>query len=73
MDVFTVGLFTLFTVVAIFYVVLFSFIYYWHLVHISYMVVPIIHAFEIFLKGLIAVAIVSIILYYTPVLIGLYG
>lgn len=69
MDVFTVGLFVLLVMTAIFYIVLFSFIYYWHLKKISYVVVPVIFTFEFFTIGFFVVAIVSLILNYLPQII----
>ena len=70
MDVFTVGLIVLAVMTAIFYIVLFSFIFYWHLVKTSFLVVPMIFAFEFFVIGFFIVAIVSIILNYLPILVG---
>ena len=70
MDVFTVGLIVLSAMTAIFYIVLFSFIFYWHLVKTSFLVVPMIFAFEFFVIGFFIVAIVSIILNYLPILVG---
>lgn len=73
MDVFTTGIITLFICTAIFYIVLFSFIYYWHLKKTSYIIVPMIWAFEFFVMGFFVVSIVSIILNYLPYLAGLSG
>ncbi|MEI7424802.1 MAG: hypothetical protein WCK10_01640 [Candidatus Staskawiczbacteria bacterium] len=73
MDIFSVGLITLFVVAAIFYIVFFSFIYYWHLVKISFIVVPMIFAFEFFVMGFFVVALVSIILNYLPEIIRASG
>jgi hypothetical protein len=70
MDVFTVGLLTLAGSTIVFYIVLFSFIFYWHLVKVSYLVVPMIFTFEFFIIGFFIVAIVSIILNYLPILAG---
>jgi len=72
-DVFITGLIVLFTVTAIFYIVLFSFIFYWHLKRISYVVIPMIFAFEFFVMGFFVVSIVSIILNYVPVLVRVSG
>jgi len=72
-DVFITGLIVLFTVTAIFYIVLFSFIFYWHLKRISYVVIPMIFAFEFFVMGFFVVSIVSIILNYLPDLIKAAG
>jgi hypothetical protein len=73
MDVFTTGIITLFICSAIFYIVLFSFIYYWHLKKTSFVVVPVIFAFEFFATCFFIVAIVSIILNYLPELIRSAG
>ena len=64
------GLIVLSAMTAIFYIVLFSFIFYWHLVKTSFLVVPMIFAFEFFVIGFFIVAIVSIILNYLPILVG---
>jgi len=73
MDVFTIGLIVLFICTAIFYIVLFSFIFYWHLKKISFIIVPIIFAFEFFVMGFFVVSIVSIIIQYLPDLIRASG
>jgi hypothetical protein len=73
MDIFWIGLTTLFVSTAVFYIVLFSFIYYWHLKKITYVVVPAIWTFEFFVTAFFIVAIGSIILNYLPDLIRLAG
>jgi hypothetical protein len=73
MDVFTTGIITLLAVTAVFFIVLFSFIYYWHLKKITYVVVPAIFTFEFFLVGFFIVAIVSITLNYLPAVIQAAG
>ncbi len=73
MDIFTTGLITLFVATAIFFIVLFSFIYYWHLKKLTFTVVPIIFAFEFFVTGFFVVCIVSIILNYLPELVRFAG
>jgi hypothetical protein len=73
MDAFTTGIIMLFIATAIFYIVLFSFIYYWHLKKISFIVVPAVFAFEFFITGFLIVAIVSIIVQYLPILIRAGG
>jgi len=70
MDIFGIGLTVLFVMTILFYIVLFSFIYYWHLKNVSYVVVPVIWTFEFFVIGFFVVALVSIILYYVPVLVA---
>lgn len=73
MDFFTIGLLTLAASTIVFYIVLFSFIFYWHLVRVSFLVVPAIFAFEFFVIGFFIVSIVSIILNYLPDLIRASG
>lgn len=73
MDVFTTGLIVLLVMTAIFYIVLFSFIYYWHLRKISFVVVPAVFTFEFLIAGFFVVAIVSIIIKYVPELFRFAG
>ena len=73
MGVFSVGLIVLFVMTAIFYIVLFSFIFYWHLAKVSFFVVPLVFAFEFFATGFLIVSIASIILNYLPVIIRAAG
>lgn len=73
MDIFAIGLITLLASTAVFYIVLFSFIFYWHLKKISYIIVPLIFAFEFFVAGFFIISIGSIILIYLPELIRSAG
>lgn len=73
MDVFTIGLIILFIMTAIFYIVLFSFIFYWHLKKITFVIVPIIFTFEFFVMGFLVISIVSIIIQYLPDVIRASG
>ena len=73
MDPFVIGLITLAASTIVFYIVLFSFIFYWHLVKVSFVVIPVIFAFEFFVIGFFIVSIVSIILNYLPDLIRVAG
>ena len=73
MDAFTIGLLVLAAMTAIFYIVLFSFIYYWHLKKISFVVVPMIFTFEFLLMGFLVVSIVSIIIQFVPGIIRAAG
>lgn len=66
MDIFTTGLVVLFVMTAIYYIVIFSFIFYWHLKKISFVVVPMIFTFEFLILGFFVVSAVSIILQYLP-------
>jgi len=70
MSVFSIGLIVLFSASAIFYIVLFSFIYYWHLKKTTFVVVPAVFAFEYFAIGFFIISIVSIIIEYSPRLLG---
>jgi ABC-type multidrug transport system permease subunit len=70
MDAFTVGVLVLLAMSAVFYVVLFSFIYYWHLKKVSYIIVPLLFTFEFFVAGFFVVSIVSIIIQFLPRLVG---
>ena len=60
MDPFITGLITLFIMTAVFYIVIFSFIYYWHLKETSYVVLPLVFTFDFFIRAFAIVAIVSI-------------
>lgn len=73
MDAFIIGLTVLFICTAIFYIVIFSFIYYWHLKKVSYVVVPMVFTFEFFAMGFFVVSLVSIIVQYLPELIKASG
>jgi hypothetical protein len=73
MDAFTVGLIVLFVATAIFYIVLFSFIFYWHLEKLSYVVVPMVFTFEFMIMGFFVISIVAIIIDYLPGLIRAVG
>ncbi|MFA6190622.1 MAG: hypothetical protein WC711_03920 [Candidatus Staskawiczbacteria bacterium] len=73
MDIFWTGIITLLVTTAVFYIVLFSFIYYWHLKKISFVAVPAIFAFEFFITGFFIVVIVSFVLQYLPYIFKLSG
>lgn len=73
MDVFLTGIIVLLGVTAIFYIVIFSFIYYWHLKKVTFVVVPMLFAFEFLIKGFLLVSIAAIILKYVPELIRVFG
>lgn len=73
MDIFTTGLFVLFVMTAIFYVVLFSFIFYWHLKKVTFVVVPMFFTFDFLIIGFFVVCLVSIIINYLPVLVRVTG
>lgn len=71
MDVFTTLLIILFIATAIFYIVFFSFIYYWHLKKISYVIVPAIFTFQFFVVGFLIVVILALAINYLPLLFKL--
>ncbi len=73
MSAFIIGLIVLFIATAVFYIVLFSFIYYWHLKKITFVVVPAIFAFEFFVTCFFIVAIISIIIDFLPGIIRASG
>ena len=73
MDPFILGLIVLCVMSVVFYIVAFSFIYYWHLVKISVVVVPALWTFEFFSVGFLIVALVSIVINYLPILVRLFA
>ena len=73
MDVFNIGLIVLGAMTVVFYIVIFSFFFYWHLKKISFIVVPIIFTFEFLIMGFFVVSIVSIIINYLPVVVRVAG
>ena len=73
MDIFNIGLIVLFVMTAIFYIVLFSFVYYWHFKKITFVVVPMFFTFEFFIIGFFIISIVSIIINYLPEIVKLGG
>jgi len=73
MSDFFVGLIVLGIMSAVFYIVLFSFIYYWHLKKISFVIVPAVFTFEFLIMGFFVISLVSIILLYVPILIRASG
>ncbi len=73
MDIFTTGIIVLLASTIVVYIVLFSFIYYWHLTKITFVVVPVFFTFEFFLLGFFTVAVISIILNYLPILVRSAG
>jgi len=71
MDIFSILLIILFIATAVFYIVFFSFIYYWHLTRATYVVVPLIFTFEFFAAGFLVISIISIIANYLPQIIAI--
>ncbi len=70
MDIFFILLIELCIATVIFYITLFSFIYYWHLVKISYIIVPLVFSFEFFTVGFFIISILTIIVKYLPFVIN---
>lgn len=68
-----VGIITLFVSAAVFYIVLFSFIFYWHLKRVTFMVVPMVFGFEFFVMCFLVVCIISIIIQYVPEIVRVVG
>lgn len=66
MDIFSTLLIVLFIATAIFYIVFFAFIYYWHLTKKSYIFVPLIFTFEFFAIGFLIAVIISLAIDYLP-------
>lgn len=73
MDVFTIGLIVLAIMTVIFYIVIFSFIFYWHLVKVSFIVVPVIFTFEFFAMGFLIISLLAVIIQYAPALVIALG
>ena len=73
MDIFLTGFATLLVVSALFYIVFAAFVFYWHLKKASIAVVPMILTFEIFWRSFIWLVVVSLILYYGPIIIKFVG
>jgi len=73
MGIFFILLIELSVATMIFYVVIFSFIYYWHLKKVSFVVVPAIFTFEFFTIGFFVISLITIIVKFLPYLINLLG
>lgn len=71
MDVFTIGIIVLFVMTAIFYIVVFSFIFYWHLKKITFVVVPVFFTFEFLIVGFLVISLAAIIISYAPGMVSL--
>jgi hypothetical protein len=71
MSYFFIGLYILFALTAIFYIVFFSLLYYWHEKKATFVVVPLIFTFDFFAVGFLVVCIVSLVLQYAPSFIKL--
>ena len=71
MDVFTIGIIVLFVMTAIFYIVVFSFIFYWHLKKITFVVVHVFFTFEFLIVGFLVISLAAIIISYAPGMVSL--
>jgi hypothetical protein len=65
-DIFNILVIALFVATAIYYIVLFSLIYYWHLKKASFVIVPALFAFDFLLIGFLIISIVYIVIKYLP-------
>ncbi len=72
MDIFYTLLIALFTATALFYIVFFSLVYYWHLKKTTYVIVPLIFTFEFFFAGFLIISIIYILINYLPQLFVLF-
>ena len=68
MEIFYILLIALFILTAIFYIIFFSFIYYWHLKKTSFVVVPFIFTFEFFIIGFLVISIAALAIQFIPYL-----
>lgn len=71
MSYFYLGIIILFIATVIYYIGIFSLIFYWHLKKISYIIVPLLFTFRFFFMGFLIVSAVSLILENLPKLISL--
>jgi len=71
MDLFSLLLVELLIGTAIYYIVFFSFIFYWHLVKVSYIIVPLIFTFEFFTAGFFIISIITLVVKFLPYFINL--
>lgn len=71
MDLFSLLLIELLIGTAIYYIVFFSFIFYWHLVRVSYIIVPLIFTFEFFVAGFFVISIITLVVKFLPYFINL--
>jgi hypothetical protein len=69
MDIFNTLLIFLFLATAIYYIVFFSLTFYWHEKKTTFVIVPVIYAFEFFTVGFLIISIISIILNSFPELL----
>lgn len=65
-DIFYILLVILFFATAIYYIVFFTFIYYWHLKKVSFVIIPALFAFDFLLIGFLLISIASIVITYWP-------
>jgi len=66
MDIFSLLFIVLLIATAIYYIVFFSFIYYWHQKIATVIIVPMIFTFEFFIIGFLIISIASIVVTFLP-------
>lgn len=71
MNYFFVGVYILFFSTVVYYITIFSLLYYWHEKKITYIVVPAIFTFKFFAKGFLYVSALSFILSNLPIILKL--
>lgn len=64
------GIIILFIATAIYYIVFLSLIFYWHEKKRSFIIVPVIFAFEFFVIAFLVISLIAIVLSYIPQIIG---
>jgi len=67
------GTIILFIATAIFYIVFFSLVYYWHEKKTTFVIVPLLYTFEFFAIGFFIVSLVSLLMQYLPDILKLTG
>ncbi len=72
MDYFFWGTILLFVATVIYYIIFFSFIYYWHEKRATFLVVPLIYTFEFFLIGFLIISLTVILLQYMPDILEIF-
>ena len=65
-DYFFWGMIILFGSTAIFYIVFFSLMYYWHETKATFVIVPLIFTFDFFLVAFLVISIIVLVLQYAP-------
>ena len=71
MDLFTILFVYLSIATIVFFIVFFSFIYYWHLKKTSFVIVPALFTFDFFLIGFLVISIIYLVIKYAPMFINI--